>query len=387
MRIQKRRGLLALLFVVLAVGLAGCMPRGTGARAGWTALTANEDHIYAVLATGEALALEADSGEVVWRYPLQPPAAPVGCGLPRRAQPEVGEAPLGAVYGQPAVLEDEILIGSFDGNLYSLDREAGRVNWIYPVSDGVVGGITVFDGVAYFGAADHHVYALDLETLELTWDAPFPTQERIWGAPAVNEERVYIGSMDQSIYAIDRQTSEQIWSQSVGAAIPGDVVVTDGMVLVGAVDSRLHVLDRDTGEVLWQTERLDGWIWGQPLVIENNVYFASIRGTVYGYGLETREPLWSPISVIGSVRAGPTLYDGQAVVGTNEGRVYLINLESGQTELLYGGPVAEQRGALLSAPIVVDNLIYVGSATGFVVALDPAARIPELWVYPPADGN
>ncbi len=387
MRILKRRGLLALLFVVLATVLAGCMPRGTGARAGWTVLTANDGRIYAVLATGEALALDAESGEVAWRYPLQPPAAPVGCGLPRQAEPEVGEAPLGAVYGRVTVLENEVLIGSFDGNLYALDRETGRLSWMYPVSEGVVGGATVFEGVAYFGAADHNVYALDLETLEMAWDAPFPTQERIWGAPAVNEERVYIGSMDQSVYALDRQTGEQIWSLSIGAAIPGDVMVVNGMVLVGGVDSRLHVVDADTGELLWQTERLDGWIWGQPLVVDDNVYFGSLNGTVYGYGLETQQRLWSPISVLGSLRAGPTLYDGQAAVGTNEGRVYLIDLEAGQAELLYGGPAAEQRGALLSAPVVVDNLIYVGSATGSVVALDPTMRIPELWVYPPAEDN
>jgi outer membrane protein assembly factor BamB len=387
LRIPKRSGLLALLFLLLAVGLAGCMPRGTGVRAGWTVLSANDGQIYAVLATGEALALDADSGEIVWRYPLEPPAAPVGCGLPRRAEPEVGEAPLGAVYGQPAVLENEVLIGSFDGNLYSLDRETGRLNWMYPVSNGVVGGIAIFDGIAYFGAADHHVYALDLDTLQLVWDAPFPTGERIWGAPAVDQERIYIGSMDQSVYAIDRQTGQQIWSQGIGAAIPGDVVVMNGRVAVGAVDSRLHVLNADTGELLWQTERLDGWIWGQPVVIEDSVYFTSLNGTVYGYGLETREPLWSPITVLGSMRAGPTPYDGRAVVGTNEGRVYLIDLASGQAELLYGGPVGEQRGALLSAPIVIDNQIYVGSATGSVVALDPTLRNPELWVYPPADGN
>ena len=198
---------------------------------------------------------------------------------------------------------------------------------------------------------------------------------------------MYIGSMDHSVYAIDRQTREQIWSTSVGAAIPGDVTVANGLVLAGSVDSRLHVLDADTGALLWQTERLDGWVWGQPLVVDSSVFFTSLRGTLYGYSLESRQQLWAPISLAGSLRAGPTLYDGRVAVGTDEGRLYLVDLAAGQAELLYGGGTGEQRGAILSAPVVEGGVIYMGSATGAVVALDPERRNPEVWVYPRAGDN
>lgn len=387
-RTVKRRGVQLILVMMLALLAAGCAPSGSTANAGWTVLTAEGDRIYAVLASGEAVALEAiEEGDVLWRYPLAGVAGGSGCGLPRASDETAEqETPLGAVYGQPAIAGDVVLVGSFDGYLYALDRETGAMAWSYLVGEPIVGGVTVYDGIAYFGATDHRVYALDLADLQPVWETPFDTQERIWGRPAVDQERVYIGSMDHSVYAIDRATGQQIWSTGVGAAIPGDVTVANGLVLAGAVDSRLHVLDAETGQLLWQTERLDGWIWGQPLVIEDDVFFTSLRGTLYGYSLTAREPLWPAISLEGSLRAGPVPYDGRAVVGTDDQRVYLVDLGAGQAEQLYGGGT-EQSGPILSAPVVADELIFVGSSTGKIVALDPARRNPQVWVYPFASDN
>ncbi len=377
------------MVATIALLVAGCAPQSSTANAGWTVLAAEEGRVYAVLASGEAVALDAaEDGALVWRYPLEGIATGVGCGVSRASDTEAErETPLGAVYGQPVIVGDVVLVGSFDGILYALDRETGAVAWEYPVEAPIAGGVTVYDGVAYFGATNHQVYALDLESRELIWEAPFATQERIWGRPAVDQERVYIGSMDHSVYAIDRQTGREIWNVDIGAAIPGDVTLANGLVLAGGVDSRLHVLNSETGQIVWQTERLNGWIWGQPLVVEDKVYFTSLRGTLYGYALSNGQPLWPGASLGGSLRAGPTLYENEneyAVVGTEEQRVYLVDLASGQAELLYGGTSAEQRGPFLSAPIVVDDLIFVGSRLGNIVALDAEQRNPELWVYPPS---
>jgi eukaryotic-like serine/threonine-protein kinase len=388
-RLPKQRGVQILLVMILALLAAGCAPRGGTVNAGWTVLTAEGERIYAVLASGEAVALEAiEDGDLLWRYPLEGAASGTGCGLPRAADDDTEqETPLGAVYGQPTIAGDVVLVGSFDGSLFALDRETGGVAWSYAVGAPIVGGVTVYDGIAYFGATDYQVYALDLASRQPVWETSFRTEETIWGRPAVDQERVYIGSMDHSVYAIDRESGQQIWATSVDAAIPGDVTLANGVVLAGGVDSRLHVLDAETGQLLWQTERLDGWVWGQPLVIEDQVFFTSLRGTLYGYSLTTREPLWPGISLEGSLRAGPILYDGRVVVGTDDQRVYLVDLVAGQADLLYGGSGAEPTGPILSAPVVADDLIFVGSSTGTIVALDPARRNPQVWVYPFASDN
>ncbi len=388
-KIPRQRGIQILLVMILALLATGCMARGSTVNTGWTVLTAENDRVYAVLASGEAVALDAtQDGELLWRYPLESASSGVGCGLPKASSDDAEqEPPLGAVYGQPVTAGDVVLIGSFENKLYALDQESGGVAWSYPVGGAIVGGVTVYEGVAYFGTTDYQVYALDLESLQPVWEEPFATEERIWGRPAVDQERVYIGSMDHSAYAVDRETGAEVWHSSVGAAIPGDVTVANGLVLAGGVDSRLHVLDAETGEILWQTERLDGWIWGQPLVVEDKVYFTSLRGSLYGYSLSSRQPLWSPISLVGNLRAGPILYDGRVAVATDQGRLYLVDLAEGKAELVYGSGADQQRGAILSAPVVDGDLIYMGSASGNVVALDPAERNPELWVYPTSEDN
>lgn len=380
MKISRRWGRVALLFLAVAVLAAGCAPRGASANAGWTVLAAGEDQVYAVLPTGRVLALEAEKGEPIWQYPTTEASSGVGCGVARTASSsEEVDKPVGAVYGQPVVEGDLLLIGSYDGNIYALDRKTGQRLWALGVGDSIIGGLTVADGVAYFGAADHNLYALDLTERTFVWEKPFQTKERIWGAPTVSGERVYVGSMDRFVYAVERATGAEVWRTKVGAAIPGDVAVAEGRVFAGGVDGRLHVLDAETGALLWETERLDGWIWGKPLVVNGHVYVATLKGTLYGFEVAKGQPIWDLVTLVGSVRADLALYDGKIVAVTDAGLVYLVDQASGRVEAIYGE--GKGYGPLLSPPVIQGGKIYIASTKGVIVSLDPTNGA-EVWVYP-----
>lgn len=380
-----RLGLLLLVFGVIATG---CLPgRGT-VGTGWTVLTVSEDRVYAILATGDAVVLDSQDGGLIWRHPTEAAAPGAGCGIARPAATEnEAEGPLGAVYGQPVLTDDLVLFGSYDGRLYALDRETGTRMWTFAVAEAIIGGIAEADGVLYFGSADSRIYALDLETRQLVWNQPFQTGDRVWGTPVIGGATIYIGSMDHRVYALDRATGQELWSAELGGAIPGDIAVSNGRVFAGGIDRRLHVFDADTGERLWRTERLGGWLWGEPLVVEDAVYVTSLDGQLYGFEVQTGDALWEPFVMQGAVRTGAALWDGQLIVGTDEGRVYLVDRLTGTGEAFYGTVAAEQRGGILAPITTADEKFYVGSTLGSVAALDPELRFPEVWVYPSPDEN
>ncbi|MEN6480366.1 MAG: PQQ-binding-like beta-propeller repeat protein [Anaerolineales bacterium] len=382
--IVKRRAV-ALVLVAALVALTGCVQQGALTNPGWTVVAERDGIVYAALATGSVVALDAaQGGEVVWKYPEK--VAAVGCGVARTTD-ESGESLLNAVYGEPLVLDDVVLVGSFSGDLYAFGRESGKPEWTYQVDGAIVGGVTEADGVLYFGSSDGKVYALDAATREPVWAEPFATGNRVWGTPRVDETRVYVASMDHSVYAIERSTGKMVWSYDLGASAPGTLTLADGRLYVGSVSRYLTCLSAADGSELWRSPQYEAWVWGEALVVGDGVYFGSLDGKMHALHAVDGSKLWNDVQLNGAVRAGPALDGESLIVGTESGYVYTIDMSTGKESLLFGDREGEKLGAVLSTPVVSGNMVYVGTSIGNVVALDLTLRDPVVWVYPPTEAK
>jgi len=363
--------------LLLALAMAGCVPGGV-TDPGWTVVAATEERVYTVLPAGQVLALDAEQGEILWQYP---PATERSGGLGALFGGGAADQPvaLGAVYGIPTLVDDLMIVGTYAGKLYAFEAESGLRRWEIQVSDdAIIGGVTAYEGVLYFGSADNRVMAVDLLTGESIWSSPVETGNRVWGRPAVDDRYVYVGSMDHNVYAIDRHTGVVVWRTNVGGAVPGDVSLADGLVVAGSLDKQVHALDAATGAPRWRTPA-GAWVWGEALVTDGAIYVGDLDGRLYALSVADGASIWaSEVRLDGSVRAGPALYDGSLIVGTQSGTLYRVERDSGRTTTLYEG-----EGAILSSPAVVGDRIYVGTAAGSVIALEITDRGPwELWVYP-----
>jgi outer membrane protein assembly factor BamB len=379
--IVKKGKRFALLLVMLASVASGCMPRGAATNPGWTVVTAQNDVIYAALATGRVVALDAtDGGKELWGYPpTKERAGGLGCAI-ARSDVDDAQTPLDAVYGIPVLTADLVLLTSFDQHLHAFERTTGHKVPGFGVDGAIVGGVTIYGDTAYFGSADHRVYALDVATRELVWDDPFSTENWVWSAPAVDEDRVYVGGMDHHVYAIDRATGSEVWKKDVGGSVPGAVTLSDGVLFAGGVDRRMHALNKDDGSELWRTEQLGGWVWGEALVHDGYVYFGSLDGMMHGLRVSDGSPRWEPALLDGAVRAGPALLEEYLIVGTEAGTMYTIEVETGEARKRF-----QAAGSVLSTPAVEGDMVYVGTTMGNVHAFDFSRGIePEVWVYPPA---
>jgi len=351
LRTVRKAGRYIPLLIMLAIFMVGCMPSGTMKNPGWTVLTAQDDVVYAALSTGKVVALDgAKDGQEIWAYPQQSgPSGGIVCSLMQSGGDDT-DKPLDAVYGIPVLTKSLLLTTSYDHHLYAFDRESGQKRELFPAGEAIIGGVTLYKDIAYFGSSDHKIYALNVTEEELIWDTPFETSNWVWGAPAVDAGRVYVGSMDHYVYAINRQTGLEEWRKDIGGSIAGAIALEDQRLFVGSVDKRMHVLSSEDGSEIWKTDELGGWVWGEALVHDGYVYFGSLDGTIHARNVENGSPRWDSVSLEGAVRAGPALAGNNLIVGTDAGALYIIDMEN---------------------------------ATGQVYGLDTTSRTPQVWVYPP----
>ncbi|MCE5258125.1 MAG: PQQ-binding-like beta-propeller repeat protein [Chloroflexi bacterium] len=371
-------GRLLVLVVLSVLVVTGCTSQGT-VNPGWTVVAVNGDNVYTVLASGTVLALKADSGTELWKYPVAQ-AASGGLGSLFAPKQTSQDTALNAVYGLPVFTDDFVVVGTFDNKLYAFNRTSGQKAWEYIAQGAIVGGPAEYDGTIYFGASDSRVYAVKATatSAELLWN-PLVTTHGIWGAPVVDEKHVYVASLDHFIYALERQTGELAWKYDLGAAAPGGVYLAGDMVLVGGVSNKLNALSAATGELVWERQ-FDQWVWGEVLLDKGVLYASSLDGQVHALNPQDGTLIWDA-KLDGATRAGPSLAGDYLVIGTNDGKIYRIGLADGRAELLY----VIDKASILSKIAVLDNQVFAGTTSGTIVALD-VTKIggTPLWTYPTA---
>lgn len=293
----------------------------------------------------------------------------------------------------PAIDRDCIYIGSYDTNLYCLDRESGDFRWKYATQGGVPGTPTIWKSLVVVGSEDHHLYGLNRQDGKEVWK--YPTQGRVRSSPVVDSGLVFIGSDDGYIYALDVERGHLTWKFSAGAPVRSTPCVTEEIVFVGAEDGSMTALEMHTGEQIWRIhtggpvisspriagQRLvfgsmdrqvygvdprSGWIvWRMKLadrvyssawVEDDRLYIASVDGTVYCLEPDWGKEHWR--TTLGTQMTSSPVVDeeGNLLIGGVDGVLYCMDAAKGRVNWRFttGGPIP-------GSPRIADGIVYFGS--------------------------
>jgi outer membrane protein assembly factor BamB len=122
----------------------------------------------------------------------------------------------GWIYGNPAVAEKYVLVGSQDKRMNCVDKDTGEVKWKYLTGSRVEAPAAVHNGSAYFGACDGTVYRVNLDDGAEQWSFrcdPYDTGRltAIYAAPLVSENAICIGAMEGQVYILDTEDGALRW--------------------------------------------------------------------------------------------------------------------------------------------------------------------------------
>jgi outer membrane protein assembly factor BamB len=241
--------------------------------------------------TGEVVAFVAETGKIAWRRTIGPSET------------------------SPLVRDGTVYVGDWNGRVYALDEQTGRVEWTFQAGGQVKGGLAAAGNRVYFGAYDAKVYALNARTGKLVWTAD--AQPRLghsasfYSTPAVAYDRVYIGGTDDKIYSFGATSGKLRWSYSTGGYVYSSPAVWNDVVYAGSYDGTFYALDAATGSVRWKF-KANGPISGSPTIVDGRVYFATLKLRTYALDAANGKLVWS-------------YPDGKySPVVTGEGRLYLV---------------------------------------------------------------
>ncbi len=131
---------------------------------------------------GVVFALDASSGDELWRYDI-----------PRGSWNEL--------WADPVLANGMVYVGSFNGRMHALDALTGELRWSYMTGDVIRWPAVVVQDTVYFGSKDHYVYALDAFTGALHWR--YETAGELWVGPVVADGLVYQGPGDPHLHIFE----------------------------------------------------------------------------------------------------------------------------------------------------------------------------------------
>ena len=242
-----------------------------------------------------------------------------------------------------------------------LPRYPGR--WIY--TSPVIAEGTVYTG----GKAGYGAY--DLTTGQERWyttlTTPVGSGDPVgdgWGSfpsPLIVGGLVITHLPARGIVALDRSTGEVVWETPIGIThYFSSPVLADGLIISGVEFGQLATLEPETGEIVWQGEVLDAQYPTQVLIEGERMFVATNQGRVRSLGLTPREAFWSVQAGndmldmnpfrrgVRSMWAAPVRYGDVLAVGGIDGRLYLVDADSGDvvSSTEFPAPISAAPGAV-----------------------------------------
>jgi outer membrane protein assembly factor BamB len=303
------------------------------------------------------MALDADTGKVVWEYKFNifqsdVPPHRVGWASPA-ADPDTGNIYALSVGAQVVALSKDgklIWDRSIGEEFAAFTTHGGRT--MSPIIDGDL--VIVSAAISSWGAQGnraHRFLGLDKRTGDIVWVAtpggrPYDTAYALPTITTINGLRLLIaGTGDGAVHAMKPQTGERVWSfVAAKRAINTGVVVKGASVIVSHGDENLDTSElgmigaidgSQTGDIKttkWVVKG-DQFGFSSPVVDGTRVYQVENGSRLKAYDLESGRELWR--QPLGTVQKAPlVLADGKLYVGTESGKFFIVRPRADKAEVL-----------------------------------------------------
>jgi len=203
-------------------------------------------------------------------------------------------------------------------------------------------------------------------------------EQRVKLVPTVSGGNVYAADRSGSVLAYELDSGKQVWRSETGLAISAGAGVGEGLVLVGSSEAELVALDSATGDELWRTA-VSSEILSVPQVSEGVVVVQTVDGNIAGLDAGDGKRLWirdrsAPVLTLRGTST-PLVVQNVVLAGFASGKMTALEIKSGRQ--IWEVAVAVSRGRselqrivdIDSDAVIRDGVLYVTSFQGRLVAI------------------
>ena len=196
---------------------------------------------------------------------------------------------------------------------------------------------------------------------------------------SVSDERVFAADRNGLVAAFNKTNGEGLWERETELAIAAGPGYGEALVVVGTSDAEVLALNEDDGSVVWQVE-VSSEVLAVPQVADGVVVIRTVDGRLYGLDAENGQQKWfydwkvPVLSLRGT--SSPVISDDIVLIGFATGKLAALSLQEG--DLLWESSVAIPKGRtdldrmvdIDSDPVVDDGYIYVATFQGQLASLE-----------------
>lgn len=188
--------------------------------------------------------------------------------------------------------------------------------------------------------------------------------------PAVYDDKVIAADRNGLVEARNVETGELIWEVETELPLSAGPEVHFGQVVLGTSDAGVLALNPDDGDSLW-TVGVSSEVLAVPRTAQGIVVIRTIDGRIMGLDERTGARVWSyergvpALSLRGT--SAPVIADDQVIGGYASGKLVALRLKDGRLEweaniaLPQGRSELDRLVDIDTDPIVVDDVIYLSS--------------------------
>ena len=273
--------------------------------------------VIATTGFGEVIALNGETGEILWRVQNTVPFS-----------------------NAPTVRNGRVFVASQDSRLQAFNIETGERLWNHLAigEPATVMGATsaaVSEQVVIAGFNSGEVVALSPINGSVAWTesltsrgtqvTPLSKLNAIVGRPVIDRDRAFVTSHGGRTAAIDLRTGERIWTVDIGS-IETPWVMGDYILLM-SLEGELVALSREQGRVRWlsklpsfadEEDRKGRIRWAGPILAGEQIILASSDGRLVSVKPSNGE-IGDYIDIKEPVNVSPIVADGTLYVLTDDG--------------------------------------------------------------------
>ena len=291
------------------------------------------------------------------------------------------------------------------GDAVALDVETGERLWrvsLNPADEedgGYGGGVAVAETAVYAATGFGDVFALDPATGAEIWRRPLGVPIR--AAPTYSDGRLFVISYDNKLHALAAADGEVLWAHQgiieaaglLGAASPA---VAGNIVVAPYSSGELFALRVDNGRVAWsdsltRTGRLASRaavsdISGRPIIAGEHVYAVSHGGRMVAINLRNGARVWDQL-IDGT--QSPWLAGDFIYLVTADAEIVCLWRRNGRVRWVTQLPRYENESSrtgliLWSGPVLASDRLIVVSSSAEALSVSPYSgdilgrlRLPE----------
>ncbi len=269
-----------------------------------------------------------------------------------------------------------VYFGSSDANIYALDIESGEKIWKYKTKGSIHSSPAISNNALVTGSWDSNIYCLDATTGKEKWN--FSTgkdlEHYIWlgvqASPSIDSNAVYIGSRDAKFYALDIETGKPLWIQDKfkRSWMPSSAAIGKDAIFTGSSDSfSFYSIDKKTGDINYAT-KTNAYTFSSPAIDNDMAYIGSANGRLYGIHLESGNLEWE-FQTLGLKTDTINMFDEKGMLDKDRYKMLVKDIKDMPALSALMNKAFVNSGAILSSPVISNRVIYFGSSDGYIYAV------------------